>query len=861
MEDASVKNYLVEAASEGNSPVKLASYNIERVTSIFSSFVGEKARLVRWIGFGGLLRIGARKSLNDDFSLWLLSILDTDKMALRTGRAMVLSISDLDISIVMGIPHVGIEVDVESKVQPDVLESVRLKLSLDSPQDRITIPYLEKILTRDYGLVMSYKEEEAFKIATVLYAMTTLLGVQGLIPSIRCFLLNYLVDTSNIHKVNWARYVLSVIKESALSVQQGLASGCTTFVISGCTLALQTFYIDNMDFGSHHLIHDNVPRVSAYAEDELDKLIAADLDLTNTGIFKTYGITRARHDVDVMYNRQKSKGVEIHVKFNEKMHQVMMNYVKEPADYYNKCIKESENFKHYNVEPSKKVVTKDYYWAIEGRNTELLDNVKMPLVQPQQEGTSSRRSAEPIFAQCNTRKRFKTCAVKCRKKSRVGYSAKTIIPAKLSGEHSFKLIDMDAFKSLSGIVKESEIKPSIHPWNSTTLFGRLKTRCNRLGSGSHNAECIKAEDALSPLAMVPPEEHNKDEYAREAATNPGHSESFDTCFHTAAPGCQFKGTHDTPNHLAMVVYDPVAAAERCPAILRSVDPSMAPKKVFEEPDYTASPFDLGYHQILPNWKKSRGLYKLVQTGTTLEADRVWFRHRSPWLIEISGRDLIAQFKRGAPFSEELTDGLSRGLTELDDAMFGPSRKRFRHYLPASFTSTVLSGRDYLQSKHIRDAFVGDHLKYDVEHCRHIIAPVPTSTGYSCYIWDISARDLLVLDPMMMNVDEVRATQRHKENMDALCNALVKCTQTFFDGWSLEDGDGLQGVETSNYSGRCRWNNSGLYTMHYARWYRGMDLDKSISDVELGDVRADMFYQLLNMASNVGDLPSIIWRLK
>ncbi|KAM0869795.1 hypothetical protein ACQ4PT_040438 [Festuca glaucescens] len=128
----------------------------------------------------------------------------------------------------------------------------------------------------------------------------------------------------------------------------------------------------------------------------------------------------------------------------------------------------------------------------------------------------------------------------------------------------------------------------------------------------------------------------------------------------------------------------------------------------------------------------------------------------------------------------------------------------------SLPSTVLSGGDYLRSKHIRGAFVGDHLKYDVQHCRHIIAPVPSSTGFSCCIWDISARDLLVLDPTMMN-----STRK----------------------------------------------NSGLYTMHYARWYAGLGLARSITDVELGEVREDMFYQLLSMTSNVGDLPGLFWRLK
>jgi hypothetical protein len=142
-------------------------------------------------------------------------------------------------NLVLGIPCVGVEVDKESTVQPGVMQAIRHKLSLDISKDSITLPFLEEIVTRDYGPVMSHKEEEAFKIAFVLYTMTTLLSAEGLHPGIRLCLLNYLVDTSNIRKVNWAGYVLQVIKEAALSVQHELSSGNLKFVVSGCMLALQ----------------------------------------------------------------------------------------------------------------------------------------------------------------------------------------------------------------------------------------------------------------------------------------------------------------------------------------------------------------------------------------------------------------------------------------------------------------------------------------------------------------------------------------------------------------------------------------------------------------------------------------------
>jgi hypothetical protein len=47
-----------------------------------------------------------------------------------------------------------------------------------------------------------------------------------------------------------------------------------------------------MDFGPDSLIHGHVPRVSAYAQVDLDKLITKDLDDAVPGLFKTYGLTK-----------------------------------------------------------------------------------------------------------------------------------------------------------------------------------------------------------------------------------------------------------------------------------------------------------------------------------------------------------------------------------------------------------------------------------------------------------------------------------------------------------------------------------------------------------------------------------------
>jgi hypothetical protein len=73
---------------------------------------------------------------------------------------------------------------------------------------------------------------------------------------------------------------------------------------------------------------------------------------------------------------------------------------------------------------------------------------------------------------------------------RVLGTIKTTIPDALTGESSFKMLEMKAFTSTrdqTGSVKisQSQIKPMIEPVHSTTLFARLKKRLNRLSSASY----------------------------------------------------------------------------------------------------------------------------------------------------------------------------------------------------------------------------------------------------------------------------------------------------------------------------------------------------------------------------------------
>ena len=84
----------------------------------------------------------------------------------------------------------------------------------------------------------------------------------------------------------------------------------------------------------------------------------------------------------------------------------------------------------------------------------------------------------------------------------------------------------------------------------------------------------------------------------------------------------------------------------------------------------------------------------------------------------------------------------------------------------------------------------------------IVAPVEFDQSYSCYIWDLSAMDCHVLDPVMMKKCEEKAEDHHAWPMKFLTAALMKCVKAFFQGWRLPEGEWFNTVST-DFGQRCR----------------------------------------------------------
>lgn len=115
-------------------------------------------------------------------------------------------------------------------------------------------------------------------------------------------------------------------------------------------------------------------------------------------------------------------------------------------------------------------------------------------------------------------------------------------------------------------------------------------------------------------------------------------------------------------------------------------------------------------------------------------------------------------------------------------------------------------------------------------------------------------DCHVLDPVLMTKSEKKAEAHHAWPIQFLTAALVKCVKAFFQGWRLPEGEWFMSVST-DFGQRCRPANSAVYSLHYARWYNVIRIEKNFTDAELGDIRAGMLYQIISLERNAAPFRS------
>lgn len=211
------------------------SFSITNLCSILAGFSLEKQEIVKSIGFGQLLRLLPQPKFPRKLAFWVLRKVDINTGQITFSKDGNLMVNEYDVELVIGIPRKFRTVSCSLQISDANVTRIR-KLLLLKNDAEITLEIVEEILKREYKNKMSFREQEAFKVAFVLCADAYFLGPRGPKPRINQEMYINLVNTAMIPEFNWCEYVLCCFIQSSKRVQQSISCGLKTVTLDGCLL-------------------------------------------------------------------------------------------------------------------------------------------------------------------------------------------------------------------------------------------------------------------------------------------------------------------------------------------------------------------------------------------------------------------------------------------------------------------------------------------------------------------------------------------------------------------------------------------------------------------------------------------------
>jgi hypothetical protein len=85
-----------------------------------------------------------------------------------------------------------------------------------------------------------------------------------------------------------------------------------------------------------------------------------------------------------------------------------------------------------------------------------------------------------------------------------------------------------------------------------------------------------------------------------------------------------------------------------------------------------------------------------------------------------------------------------------------------------------------------------------------VAPVDIGGRKSCYIWDLEAREITVLDPSLMKSPKSRIKKTHEEIAVNLTGYLCDCMHLCYPEWKVDRFD-MGIVYLNDVSRASRWS--------------------------------------------------------
>ncbi|CAL4921183.1 unnamed protein product [Urochloa decumbens] len=253
-----------------------AKCSFSRLYDVIGRLSERKKELVREIGFGGLLYFPAIRQVDRRFVVWLMCRVDALAQTLVVGDNIRVKFVKEDVERVFGIPCGGKMVGAIGKAKKMAVgKLISDMVGIDYSKCR-SIRSLEGIIDREYGDAMSDRDAAVFKIAFVIYVMSTMLSPGCRFDYAGVEYWDCLHDVADIGSYDWCDYVVRKVIDAVVKMKNDLNATGRVPNICGCTLFLQVLYLDSIDLGVLSMEHDVRPRVRCFGPDRMKCMIRAD---------------------------------------------------------------------------------------------------------------------------------------------------------------------------------------------------------------------------------------------------------------------------------------------------------------------------------------------------------------------------------------------------------------------------------------------------------------------------------------------------------------------------------------------------------------------------------------------------------
>ena len=169
------------------------------------------------------------RQINQRFADWLVSKVDPICQILAIDSNKQLYFCKEDVERVFGIPCNGKSVFSLGAPSKQTISRVTEIFLPGRAKENKSVKVAQDILEKQYTEGMNSRDADAFRVAFVIYIMSTLLVDYW----------NALANPSIINEFDWAEYVLKRLMQAVVKVKTELSSSNKVTNVNGCSIFLQ----------------------------------------------------------------------------------------------------------------------------------------------------------------------------------------------------------------------------------------------------------------------------------------------------------------------------------------------------------------------------------------------------------------------------------------------------------------------------------------------------------------------------------------------------------------------------------------------------------------------------------------------